>query len=330
MNKKPLRAFFLFCFVVLFLPASGAAQCKDQLCRNLQNILAGAVTDFREYRANRIAVPDVSVTGAQVPCQMTAWANNVPMLMCYAQIPYQGEESWYAGALQSLRSLEPAWQFKIDSPAADHFVDAGPADCVVPDTEGPYLGHCPLHLQATKQNDGTAKVYLWTSSLSSPYLVNRPPAPAKKTAPAAVAVSNGCDDLCQGLKRAFEARASAFEDLRAAKTSGAVSDVTIKLAGAAQCAVNATSKSRSSDAGTQYVCYWTEASAPDAEARFRDLVSRLQVLAPSTWAIRQEDQLEELTGIKVTAWLATAPEGKQEVALYRLGQSVGLHIKSRN
>jgi len=121
MNNKPLHAFSLFCLAGLFLPASGAAQCKDQLCRNLQNILDAAVTDFREYRANRIAVPDVSVAGAKVPCQMTAWANNVPMLICYVQIPYQGAQGWYAGALESLRILEPAWQFKIDSPAADHF-----------------------------------------------------------------------------------------------------------------------------------------------------------------------------------------------------------------
>jgi hypothetical protein len=328
MNKKSLRVFSLVFFTGLFLPASGAAQCKNQLCRNLQNLLDAAVTDFREYRANRIAVPDVSVAGAKIPCQMTAWANNVPMLICYAQIPYQGAESWYAVALESLRSLEPAWQFKIDSPAADHFLDAGPPNCVVPDTEGPYLGHCPIHLQATKQNDGTAKVYVWVSSLSSPYLVNRPPGPPKKTTPAPVV--GGCDDLCQGLKRAFEARASAFEDLRAAKTSGAVSDATIKLAGAAQCVVNQISKSGSNDAGTQYLCYWTEASASDADARFRDLVSRLQVLVPSTWAIRQEGQSEELTGIRVTAWLGTAPGAKQEVAVYLSSQSVGLHIKSWN
>ncbi len=328
MNKKPLRAFSLFCFAVLLLPASGATQCKDQPCRNLQNILDAAVTDFREYRANRIAVPDASVAGAKVPCQMTAWANNVPMLICYAQIPYQDAESWYAGALQFLRILQPAWQFKTDSPVADHFVDAGPPDCAVPDTEGPYLGHCPLHLQATKQNDGTAKVYLWISSLSSPYLANRPPGPPKKTAPAPVV--GGCDDLCQGLKRAFEARASAFEDLRAAKTSGAVSDATLKLAGAAQCAVNATSKSSSNDAATQFVCYWIETPASAADTRFRDLVSRLQILAPSTWSIRQEDEAEELTGVKVKAWCAAAPDNKQEVCTYISGESVGLHIKSRN
>jgi hypothetical protein len=330
MNKKPLRAFSLFCFVVLVIPASGAAQCKDQLCRNVQNILDAAVTDFREYRANRVVVPDISLAGAKVPCQMTAWANNVPMLICYAQIPSQGAESWYAGTLESLRILEPTWQFKLDSPAADHFVDAGPADCVVPDTEGPYLGHCPLHLQATKQNDGTSKVYLWTSSLSSPYLVNRPPAPPKKTAPAAVAVTIGCDDLCQGLKRAFEARASGFEDLRAAKTSGTVSDATLKLAGAAQCAVNATSKSRSNGAATQFVCYWTETPASAADTRFRDLMSRLQILVPSTWSIRQEDESEELTGVKVKAWCAAAPDNKQEACTYISGESVGLHIKSWN
>jgi hypothetical protein len=328
MNKKPLRAFSLFCLAGLFLPASGAAQCKDQLCRNLQNLLDAAVTDFREYRANRIAVPDASVAGAKVPCQMTAWANNVPMLICYAQIPYQGAESWYASALESFRSLEPAWQFKIDSPAADHFLDAGPPDCAVPATEGPYLGHCPLHLQATKQNDGTAKVYLWISSLSSPYLVNRPPAPPKKSAPAPVA--GGCDDLCQGLKRAFEARASAFEDLRAAKTSGAVSDATIKLAGAAQCAVKVTSKSGSNDAATQFVCYWTETPASAADTRFRDLISRLQILVPSNWSIREENQSEELTGVKVKGWCAAAPDDKQEVCTYISGESVGLHIKSRN
>jgi hypothetical protein len=330
MNKKPLRVLFLFCCFSFLLPLSAMAQCKDQLCRNLQNILDAAVTDFREYRANRVGPPNVSVSGAKVPCQMTAWANNVPMLMCYAQIPDASAQSWYVNAWQSLQTLQPAWHFKIDSPVTDHFVDAGPPDCAVPDTEGPYLGHCPLHLQVTKQNDGTTKVYLWVSSLSSPYLGNRPPGPPTKTATAAVAVANGCDDLCQGLKKAFEARASAFEDLRATKTAVDASDTTAKLVGATQCAVNTAAKSGSADAGTQYVCYWTEASALAAETRFRDLISRLQILVPSTWTVRQEDQSEELTGTKVTAWLATSPDAKQEVSLYLSSPSVGLHIKSWN
>ncbi len=330
MNEKSLRAFALFCFFNLLLPFCALAQCKDQFCQKLQSILDAAVTDFREYRANRIAPPDLSISGAKIPCQMTAWANNVPMLMCYAQIPNASAQSWYINSLQSFQTLQPAWHFKIDSPVTDHFVDAGPPDCAVPDTEGPYLGHCPLHLQVTKQNDGTTKAYLWVSSFSSPYLGHRPPDPPKKTAQPPVSISNGCDDLCQGLKKAFEARVSAFENLPVAKTNGADSDASVKLVGATQCAVNAAAASRSADAGTQYVCYWTEASASAAVARFRDLMSRLQILVPSTWTIREEDQSEELTGIKVTAWLAAAPDGKQQVSLYLSGQSVGLHIKSWN
>ena len=340
MNKKSFPAFSLLCLVNLLLPFSARAQCKDQLCQNLQNILAAAVTDFREYRANRIAPPDVSISGAKIPCQMTAWANNVPMLICYAQIPDASAQSWYINSLQSFQTLEPAWHFKIDSPVTDHFVDAGPPDCAVPDTEGPYLGQCPLHLQVTKQNDGTTKIYLWVSSFSSPYLGHRPPDPPKKNLQPPAPVSNGCDDLCQGLKKAFEARVSSFENLRVAKTNSASSDATVQLVGATQCAVNATTRPRSNDAGaqyagaqyagTQYVCYWTEDSTSAADARFRDLTSRLQILVPSTWAIRQEDQSEELTGIKVTAWVASAPDGKQQVSLYLSGQSVGLHIGSWN
>jgi hypothetical protein len=330
MNKKSVRAFSLLCLVYLLLPFSARAQCRDQLCQNLQAILDAAVTDFREYRANRIAPPDVSISGAKVPCQMTAWANNVPMLICYAQIPDASAQSWYVNSLQDFRTLQPAWHFKIDSPVTDHFVDAGPPDCAVPDTEGPYLGHCPLHLQATKQNDGTTKVYLWVSSFSSPYLGHRPPNPPKKTAQPPAPVSNGCDDLCQGLKKAFEARVSSFENLRVAKTNSADSDVTVKLVGATQCVVNAAAKSHPNELGMQYVCYWQEASASVADTRFRDLASRFQVLAPSSWSIRQEDESEELTGAKVKAWCAVAPDNKQELCTYISGDSVGLHIKSWN
>jgi hypothetical protein len=325
---KKLRTIALFCFSLL--PIQALAQCRDQLCQNLQNILFAAVTDFREYRANLAANPDVSIVGAKIPCQMTAWANNVPMYMCYAQVPYDSAQTWYINALASLRILQPTWQFKIDSPASDHFVEAGPPDCEIPATEGPYLGLCPLHLQATKQNDGTVKVYLWMSSVSSPYLVNRPPAPPAK-APLPPVVGSGCDDVCQGLKKAFEARVNAFEPIRGSKTNGdGVSGVTDKLPGAVECAVSAATKARSSESGTQYVCYWSEASASAADTRFRDLAARLQILVPSNWTTRQEDQSEELTGTKVTAWLAVAPDNKQEVGIYISGASVGLHIKTWN
>jgi hypothetical protein len=327
MNKKTLLFFSLLCFC-LQLPVSALAQCKDHLCQNLQNLLFAAVTDFREFRTNASPGPDLSVAGTKIPCQMTAWANNVPMYICYAQISYMSAETWYANMVESVRILQPTWHLKIDSPVADHFVDAGPPDCEVPATEGPYLGHCPLHLQITKQTDGTAKVYLWMSSLSSPYLVNRPPGPPLKAAPAPIA--GGCDDFCQGLKKVFEARTSAFEQLRAAKATGGVSDATIKLGGAAECDVNVTPKLHSSELGAQYVCYWLEASAPAADTRFRDLVARLQVLEPSNWSIREDDQSEELAGAKVKAWCAVAPDAKQEMCVYLSGESVGMHIKSWN
>ena len=157
MNKKSLLFFSLLCFS-LSLPAPALAQCKDHLCQNLQTLLFAAVTDFREFRGNAVPAPDLSVVGTKIPCQRTAWANNVPMYICFAQISYMNAETWYANALESLRTLQPTWHLKIDSPVADHFVDAGPPDCEVPATEGPYLGHCPLHLQITKQADGTAKV----------------------------------------------------------------------------------------------------------------------------------------------------------------------------
>jgi hypothetical protein len=324
MDKKALRTFSLVCFSILPV-VSAVGQCKDHLCQNLQNILYAAVTDFREYRANKTSAPDLSTEGAKVPCQMSTWANNVPMYICFAQIPDASAESWYASMLESLRILQPTWQFKVDSPVADHFVDAGLPDCEVPATEGPYLGHCPLHLQITKQTDGTAKVYLWMSSLSSPYLVNRPPGPpAPKAAPAPIA--GGCDDLCQGLKKAFEARANSFEDVRTAKASGGMSDATVTLTGAAECGVSATSKSHSNELAVQYVCYWLEPSASAADTRFRDLASRLQVLAPSNWSVHQNDQSEELTGAKVKAWCAVAPDNKQEVCTYLSRESIGLHI----
>src|SRR5277367_313648 len=322
---KTLRVFHLLCLSIL-LTVSTFAQCKDPLCQGLQNIFDAALTDFRAYRANGVAASALSTEGAKVPCQMSTWANNVPMYICYARIPYANAEIWYTNALASIRILQPTWQFKIESPVADHFVDAGLPDCSLPGTDGPYVGHCPLHLQITKQSDGTGKIYLWMSSLSSPYLVNRPPGPPPKAVP--VPVAGGCDELCQELKKVFEARASAFEDLRAAKGSAGISEATVKLVGAAECTVSTLSKSSSNELGTQYVCYWQEVSASAADTRFRDLGARLQILAPSDWVIRLDDQSEELTGAKVKAWCAVAADNKQEMCIYISGESVGLHLKT--
>jgi hypothetical protein len=325
MNGKMIRVISGLLFGLLPIPA--LAQCNEPLCQNLRNILDAAVTDFREYRVNKAAGPDVSIEGTKVPCQISAWANNVPMYICNAQVPFADSPKWYARTLQALQSLNPTWHFQIKSPNEDHFVDAGPPDCEIPPNEGPYIGQCPLHLQATKQGDGTAKLYLWMNSLSSPYLLKRPPGPPSKTAP--LTVNGGCDDFCQGLKKAFEARANAFEEIRSVKSEGA-GVATVKLEGAKECTVNGAVGSHPEHSGTQFVCYWREASGSAAETRFRDLVSRLQVLIPSNWSMHQENELDDYTGEDMTAWYGVEPGGKHEVRVYVSGESVGLHIMASN
>ncbi len=312
----PLISVFLF---GLF-PISTFAQCNDQLCKNLQDIRDAAVTDFREYRLNKIAGPDVSVEGTNVPCQTSVWVNNVPMYICYAQVPAAESAKWYERTLQALQSLYPTWKFQIRSPGEDHYVDAGPPDCEVPPNNGPYLGQCPLHLQSAKQSDGTAKLYFWISSFSSPYLLKRPPSPPAKTAPPTV--SGGCDDLCQSLKKAFEARANAFEDIRIPKAGG-TTGTAVKLGGAKECIVNGVPGSHP---GAQFVCYWQEASGSAADTRFRDLVSRLQVLIPSDWSVHQDNEVDDPAGEDLTAWYGVEPGGKHDVRVYISGDYVGLHI----
>src|SRR5215469_7415079 len=103
--------------VLLFLvfPAPTLAQCNDQLCRNFQAIFDEAVTDFRGYRANLVSRPDVSIEGTAVPCQMSLWANNVPMYICYAKVSRPDSQKWYAKALQTVQGLNPTWHFQISS-----------------------------------------------------------------------------------------------------------------------------------------------------------------------------------------------------------------------
>ena len=169
MNRKIVQSISALFFGLLPIPS--LAQCSDPLCKNLQTILDEAVTDFRGYRLNKEVGPNVSIEGTKVPCQPSTWANNVPMYICYAQVPSPDSQKWFTRTLQALQSLNPAWHFQINSPGEDHYVDAGPLDCEITPTEGPYIGQCPLHLQVEKQGDGTAKVYLWMNSLSSPYLL---------------------------------------------------------------------------------------------------------------------------------------------------------------
>jgi hypothetical protein len=325
MNRK--TACLISGMLFALLPISAAAQCKDQLCSSVQDILDAAVADFRGYRLHTTAVPDVSTENTKVPCQMQTWANNVPMCICYAQVSFANAASWYERTMDALKSFEPSWHFTVRSPGLDHYVDAGPPDCEITPTEGPYIGQCPFHLEVAKQSDGSAKLYLMMNSLSSPFLMHHiSVSPSKPPTSAPSTVGGGCDDFCQGLKKAFEARLSAFEDLHRADSNAGASANTLKLGGAKDCSVNAVKVSPSVDAGTQFVCYWEEASASTAEARFRNLVSLLQFLVPSNWATRQGNELDEQTGANLTAWHADEPGNKHDVRVYLSGDFVGLHL----
>jgi hypothetical protein len=249
------------------------------------------------------------------------------MYICYAQVPAANSAKWYERTLQALQSFYPTWNFQIRSHGDDHYVDAGPSNCGVPPNEGPYIGQCPIHLQVEKQIDGTAKLYLWINSFSSPYLLKRPPSPPLKTVPPTV--GRGCDDFCESLKKAFEARANAFEDIRSAKEDGAFG-TTVKLGGANQCIVNGVPGSHPERPGVQFVCYWREVSVSAADTRFRDLISRLQVLIPSNWSTRQDEEVDDLTGENLMAWYAVEPDGKHDVRVYVSGEYVGLHISASN
>jgi hypothetical protein len=257
---------------------------------------------------------------------MGAWANNVPMYMCYAQVSQADAQNSYNSILDALKRLKPEWRFQVSSPGEDHFVRAGPPDCENPPNDGPYIGDCPLQLQTVKQNNGSVRLHFWMNSLSSPYLRKHPPAP--KIAPRSSA--SDCDEFCQNFKKAFAARLNSFDDLRTAKTSDEASDAAMKLEGAKECAINKTTRPSSNVTGVQFVCHWTETSGLAAETKFHDLVSRVQPLLPSNWPARQETESDEDTGAKITKWSAIEPPGKHDVRIYLSGESVALHITTWN
>jgi hypothetical protein len=181
------------------LPLPSHAQCRDKqdlFCRNLQYILYAAQTDFRSFQGpeeyydfglfpqrhshnSKLPNPDVSFAGAKVPCQLSAWTNGVSMYVCEARVASPDAESWYEKTLTEFQQLQYSWRFMVASPGVDHYVDAGPADCDVPATdglyitEGPYVGQCPLHIQTVREPDGTDSVHLWLNSYTSAFLARR-------------------------------------------------------------------------------------------------------------------------------------------------------------
>ena len=451
MNGKVSWLLSLFCMSFFAIPTFG--QCKnqqDRSCWSLQYILYAAETDFREFRGSKPLKPrdpklappnpDLSVGAIHVPCHTDVWlSSEVAVYMCVADVPAQEAGEWYAKTMADLQELQYLWQFKSESPGADHYVDAGPQGCEVARMEktnyggyhlegpyivdGPYLGQCPLHLQTVRQADGTARISFWLNSstnlarnpgppqrslelsasakseLPQPRAASAPPptsqpasaTPASATpapttpapaipAPATTddsraepAVENSgehsskrygdCDDLCQGLKRVLESRASSFRQLGARSGSSLPSKTTsfgetVKLSGAASCAIDAelspgtrssarsefiaganffpvsskepkpTSSRTRGRSATQYVCYWPQNSEPAAESEFLDLVALLRVLIPSSWSAQQSIEVDALSGAQRTVWSVRDSRNRAAIGLYLSGRSVGLHISA--
>jgi hypothetical protein len=441
MNRKISWLLSLFCASFFAVPAF--AQCKnqqDRACWSLQYILYAAETDFREFRASTPLKPrdpkltppnpDLSVSAIHVPCHTDVWlSSEVPVYMCSADVPADEAEEWYAKTMADLHELQYLWQFKSESPGADHYVDAGPQGCEPARlettnyggyhlegpyiAEGPYLGQCPLHLQTVRQSDGTARISFWLNSsvnltqnpaprsraleLSASAMSEAPqpraasapvvtPQPAAATAapatPAPATTDNlraqpslensgersskrygDCDDLCQGLKKVLENRASSFRQLGVKSGSSVASRTpslgdTVKLSGAGSCVINvespagarsstrnepvsgthfapvstkgtkATSSRTPGRPAAQYVCYWPQGSEAAAENEFHDLVGLLQMLIPSSWFTQQSVEADERSGAQMTAWSARDSKNRAAVRLYLSGKSVGLHISA--
>lgn len=451
MNRKMSLLLSLFCASFFAVPTF--AQCKnqqDRACWSLQYILYAAETDFREFRGSTPLKPrdpkltppnpDLSVGAIHVPCHTDFWlSSEVAVYMCSAEVPAQEAEEWYAKTMADLHELQYLWQFKSESPGADHYVDAGPQGCEVARLEttnyggyhlegpyiadGPYLGQCVLHLQTVRQSDGTARISFW---LNSSVNLARNPAPpsralelsasAKSEAPQPRAASapapipqpvvatvapptsapptstpatpaltttdnlraepalehsgersskryGDCDDLCQGLKKVLENRASSFRQLGVSSGSSLASKTTlfgdtVKLSGARSCVINAepsagarsstrnepvsgahfapvstkgakpTSSRAPGRPATQYVCYWPQDSGAAAESEFLDLVGLLRVLIPSTWLTQQSIEADELSGAQRTVWSARDSKNRAAIGLYLSDRSVGLHISA--
>ncbi len=206
------------------------------------------------------------------------------------------------------------------------------------------------------------------------------PAPASTHQPAAATADNlrsesaveisaghsskkyaGCDDLCQGLKKVLENRASSFRQLEV-RNGNSVSSRnslfrdTVKLSGAASCLIHAepsagtrsylrnqpvsgayfapvstkATKATSSRApgrpAMQYVCYWPKDSEAAGESEFLDLVGLLRALIPSSWLTQQSIEADELSGAQMTVWSARDSKNRAAIGLYLSGKSVGLHI----
>jgi hypothetical protein len=206
----------------------------------------------------------------------------------------------------------------------------------------------------------------------TPALAARVPAPTENSH-AETAMENSrartsarhddCDDLCQGLKKVLENRASSFRQLSAKRANSVPSKTAsledpVKLYGAESCSINvepsanarSLAKSEPSSSGhffpvsakdarvassrtpgrrsTQYVCYWPQDSEAAAESEFHDLAGLLRILIPSSWSAQQRSDADELSGARMTIWSAGDSRNRAAIRMYLSGRSVGLHISS--
>jgi hypothetical protein len=332
MRNCSARFAFVFSLHFSLLVGQAAAQCADQPCNNLQTVFNSAMIDFREYRDKPSSIPNLSTGIAKLACQMNLWANNVKMYVCYAQIPLAAGDSWFSTTVENAKRLQANWTFKVNANGENRYADGGPENCEVTPTEGPYIGQCPFHAQMVRQPDGSANLYLWINSFSSPYLLHHAPPPKVARPPASVAAAD-CDDFCRNFKKAFAARENAFADLGGAKSGEEVSpEASVAFPGARKCTITRTTRAESGDPkgseGIRFVCFWQEPSATVAEARFHDLVFRVQALVPESWSARQQEESNDVTGANVIAWLAVEPGARHDVRVYLSGTSVALHISA--
>ena len=311
MAKTLFRAAILL--AVSLAPISLFAQ--SPVYSTLQTLFYNQENDFREYTMSHSVVPPLEVEGGRPSCAVSVWANNVNMYVCYGQLPAVSGTIWFNSIYNAAKSLQPNWKFKVQSAAGSFYLDAGPENCRPTTAEGPYIGQCPLHVQAVKQG-GLSNVYLWMNSVSSPFLLERhpklpPPAPTE----------GACDELCQELVIAFASRTTAFEELRATQKGDDFAS-TVVLKGANDCHVQPVAAANS----REYVCHWQESSPTSADARYRDLMTRVQKLVPVNWTAREATKPDPQTGASITSWAALDPSHKQDVRLYLSGSSVGLHF----
>jgi hypothetical protein len=323
-NRNALLLSAVICLCIF--PATARSQCFDSSCQSLQNIYNSAQIDYRDYRAkNAPPAPSLSAGGLTVPCQLNLWANNVPMYICFSQAPLAGADAWFRSTLQGMKRVQPSWEFKIVSAGAEQSVDAGPLNCEPTPAQGPYSDQCPLHMQLTRQPDGSTRLYFILNSLSSPYLFPHPAAYHPPARAGMAARAPQCDDFCESFQKVFAARNDSFAAFRSAGVQAEDTQPSVRFDGAQQCAVQNASRPDGST-GVDFVCRWLENSGFAAGSRFQDIISRVRALLPGDWSPNQQTASDNVTGVPVKLWSATEPGGKHDVRIYLSGETVAMHV----